>query len=148
MIYVDTSAFLKTVWHEKESPALAEFLRDRPTVSSALLTVETRRSTLREDSALLPRADLLLEDVTQIELSAAVLESASRLPDPYLRTLDAIHLATALLIRDDIETVLTYDGRLREAAEAHGLPTAAPGLIQATETPPQSSTAATPNAAE
>jgi uncharacterized protein len=148
LIYVDTSAFLKTVWHEKESPALAEFLRDRPTVSSALLTVETRRSTLREDPALLPRADLLLEDVTQIELSAAVLESASRLPDPYLRTLDAIHLATALLIRDDIETVLTYDARLRDAAEAHGLPTAAPGLIQTTATPQQSSTAATANAAE
>ena len=148
MIYIDTSAFLKTVWHETESAALAEFLRDRPTVSSALLAVETRRSTLREDEALLPRADLLLEDVTQIELSAAVLESASRLPGPHLRTLDAIHLATALLIRDDIETVLAYDARLRDAAEAHGLPTAAPGLIHATTTPAQSSTAATPNAAE
>ncbi len=148
MIYIDTSAFLKTVWHERESGALAEFLRDRSTVSSALLAVETRRSTLREDEALLPRADLLLEDVTQIELSAAVLESASRLPGPHLRTLDAIHLATALLIRDDIETVLAYDARLRDAAEAHGLPTAAPGLIQVTATPPASSVAATPNAAE
>jgi uncharacterized protein len=126
LIYVDTSAFLKTVWHEKESQALADFLRDRPTVSSALLAIETRRIALRGNSALLPRADLLLEDVTQIELSAAVLESASRLPGPHLRTLDAIHLATALLIRDDVETVLTYDVRLRDAAEAHGLPTAAP----------------------
>jgi uncharacterized protein len=126
LIYIDTSAFLKTVWHESESLALAEFLRDRATVSSALLAVETRRSTLREDEALLPRADLLLEEVTQIELSAAVLESASRLPGPHLRTLDAIHLATALLIREDIETVLTYDVRLRGVAEAHGLPTATP----------------------
>jgi uncharacterized protein len=126
LIYIDTSAFLKTVWHESESLALAEFLRDRATVSSALLAVETRRSTLREDETLLPRADLLLEEVTQIELSAAVLESASRLPGPHLRTLDAIHLATALLIREDIETVLTYDVRLRGVAEAHGLPTATP----------------------
>jgi uncharacterized protein len=148
LIYVDTSAFLKTVWHETESPALAEFLRDRPTVSSALLAVEARRSTLREDSNLLPRADLLLEDVTQIDLSAAVLESASRLPGPHLRTLDAIHLATALLIRDDIESVVTYDSRLLAAAEAHGLPTAAPGRTQATTTPTPSSTAAVPNAAE
>jgi hypothetical protein len=64
-----------------------------------------------------------------------------------LRSLDAIHLATALLIRDDVETVLTYDARLRDAAEAHGLPTAAPGLVQVTGTPQPSSTAATPNAA-
>jgi predicted nucleic acid-binding protein len=148
LIYIDTSAFLKTVWHESESAALAEFLHDRATVSSALLAVETRRSTLREDEALLPRADLLLEEVTQIELTAAVLESASRLPGPHLRTLDAIHLATALLIRDDIETVLAYDVRLREAAEAHGLATAAPGLIQTTTTPAQSRTAEAPNAAE
>lgn len=148
MIYVDTSAFLKTVWHEKESPVLAEFLGERPTVSSALLVVEARRTTLREDPAMLPRTDLLLEDVTQIELSAAVLESASLLPGAHLRTLDAIHLATALLIRDDIEAVLTYDARLRAAAEAHGLPTAAPGLTAVNSTPAPSNPAATANAAE
>jgi predicted nucleic acid-binding protein len=126
LIYLDTSAFLKSVWEEPESAALTAAIADKATVSSALLTVETRRSTLRVNSGMLPRADLLLDDVIQVEVSAAVLESASRLPGPHLRTLDAIHLATALLIRDDIETVITYDGRLREAAEAHGLPTAAP----------------------
>ena len=61
--------------------------------------------------------------------------------------LDAIHLATALLIRDDVDAVLTDDARLRQAAEAHGLPTAAPGLIQDATTPTTSSTAAAPNAA-
>jgi uncharacterized protein len=126
LIYLDTSAFLKSVWEERESAALTAVIADKTTVSSALLTVEARRSTLRVNSGMLPRADLLLDDVIQVEMSAAVLESASRLPGPRLRTLDAIHLATALLIRDDIETVITYDARLQEAARAHGLPTAAP----------------------
>ena len=55
-----------------------------------------------------------------------VLESASRLPDPMLRTLDAIHVATALLIRDDLDVLVTYDQRMLAAAAAHGVPTAAP----------------------
>jgi hypothetical protein len=65
-----------------------------------------------------------------------------------LRSLDAIHLATALMIRDDVDIVLAYDVRLREAAEAHGLPTAAPGLIEATTTPARSSAVAARNPAE
>lgn len=126
MIYLDTSAFLKTVWEEAESAALASAISDSTTVSSVLLVVETRRSTLRENAALLPRADLMLDDVAKVELSAVVLASASRLPDPYLRSLDAIHLATALMIREDVETLITYDSRLQQAAEAHGIPTVAP----------------------
>ena len=59
-------------------------------------------------------------------MTAAVVESASRLPDPMLRTLDAIHLATALLIRDDLDVLVSYDQRMLAAAAAHGLPTAAP----------------------
>jgi uncharacterized protein len=86
-------------------------------VSSALVTVEARR---------LPRTDLLLSDVTQVEMSAAVPESASRLPDPMLRSLDAIHLATALSIRNDLDVMLSYDQRLPAAAASHGIPTAAP----------------------
>jgi predicted nucleic acid-binding protein len=59
-------------------------------------------------------------------MSSGVLESASRLPDPMLRTLDAIHVATALAIRDDLDVLLSYDQRLLAAATSHGLPTAAP----------------------
>lgn len=55
-----------------------------------------------------------------------ILESASRLPDPLLRSLDAIHLATALTVRPEVDTLLSYDERLLAAASAHGLPTAAP----------------------
>jgi predicted nucleic acid-binding protein len=153
LIYVDTSALLKLVKDdEAEGPSLRAYLAGETEprlVSSALLAVEARRGMLRARPDGLPKVDLLLADVAQISISDAVIESASRLPDPLLRSLDAIHLATALMIRDDVETVLTYDSRLRTAAEAHGFPTAAPGLMQVTATPPpQSSTAATPNAAE
>lgn len=126
MIYLDTSAFLKTVWAEPESAALLQAIGDSPTVSSALLTVETRRSTIRVDPARLPRADLLLGEVTQIGLTDAVLESASRLPDPLLRTLDALHLATALLLGDELDVLMTYDERLAAAARNHRIPTASP----------------------
>lgn len=61
-----------------------------------------------------------------IEMSSAVVEAASRLPDPALRSLDAIHLATALLVREDVEALMTYDDRLAAAAAAHGLAVTAP----------------------
>jgi uncharacterized protein len=152
LIYVDTSALLKLVKDdEAEGPALRahlEGMAEPRLVSSTLLAVEARRGMLRIRPEGLSKVDLLLTEVAQVSISDAVIEAASRLPDPLLRSLDAIHLATALLVRDDIEAMLTYDDRLRKAAEAHGLPTAAPGLAQATTTPAPSSTAAAPNAAE
>lgn len=129
MIYLDTSAFLKTVRAEPESDALGTYLTAFGSphfVSSALLAVEARRSILRVEPAELPRLDLELLDVNQIELSGAVLETASRLPDPLLRILDAIHVATALLIREDVDVLVSYDGRMLESAAGHGLPTASP----------------------
>lgn len=127
MIYLDTSALLKLVKSEAGSDALAAFLGDRTDfVSSKLLAVEARRGALREDPSMLPRVDLFLARVDMIGMSDAVIESASRLPDRHLRSLDAIHLATALLARDELDVLLTYDDRLLAAAKAHDLPTAAP----------------------
>ena len=90
------------------------------------LVDEARRSVLRNEPAKLPRTDLALLHVEQVEMSDIVLETASRLPDPLLRTLDAIHVATALLIRDDLEVLVSYDHRMLESAASHGLPIAAP----------------------
>lgn len=70
--------------------------------------------------------DLLLDRVEVIGIDDVVVESAGRLADPLLRSLDAIHLATALLIREDVDALLTYDERLAEAARAHGLAVASP----------------------
>jgi uncharacterized protein len=132
LIYVDTSALLKLVKREETGgPALGAYLASfsRPKlVSSTLLAVEARRGILRNRPEALPRVDLLLSDVELLEMSAAVVESASRLPDPMLRSLDAIHLATALLVRDELTAVLTYDDRLATAAASHGLAVESPGL--------------------
>ena len=129
MIYLDTSAFLKTVLGETQSSALDAYLAEARTpelISSALLSVEARRSVLRIDPVQLPRTDLNLLRVEQIDVSGTVLEAAGRLPDPMLRSLDAIHVATALLIRDDLDVLVSYDHRMLAAAAAHGLHTASP----------------------
>ena len=126
VIYLDTSAFVKTVWNEAESLALATRIGDAETASSALLSVEARRSTLRVGPQFMPRTDLLLGEVTLVELTPSLLETAGRLPDPTLRSLDAVHVATALLIRGELDVLISYDKRMLTAAAAHGLPTASP----------------------
>lgn len=128
MIYVDTSALLKLVWPESGSTGTTTLLEGRTDlVSSALLAVEARRGGIRNDPMTLPRIDLLLAEFDLLEVSGAVIETASRLPDPMLRSLDAIHLATAVLIREDIDVLVSYDDRLLAAAAAHGISTDSPG---------------------
>jgi uncharacterized protein len=129
VIYVDTSALLKLVWNEEHSEAMHAFLqekRDERAVSSVILRVETRRSVRQAAPDLVPRADLLLTRVGTIGLNSAVVESASRLPDPGLRSLDAIHLATALILGPEVSAFVCYDKRLLTAADAHRLPAIAP----------------------
>jgi uncharacterized protein len=127
LIYIDTSALLKLVFPEVEVDALVRFLPDDArTVSSTLLLVEARRATLRRAPARLASVDVLLDRTQLVDVSDAVIESASRLPEPLLRSLDAIHLATALLIREDVEVLLSYDDRLLASAAAHGIKTASP----------------------
>ena len=128
MIYVDTSALLKLLWVEQGSAEMADLVSDRTDLtSSSLLAVEMRRGTARAGASALPRADVLLTRVALVAMSDAVVESASRLPDPTLRSLDAIHLATALMLVEELDVLLSYDDRLLEAAVAHDLPVAAPG---------------------
>ena len=129
MIYLDTSAFVKLIRDERETSALEAFLRERPEaplVSSALLVLETRRAVLRQAPDQLARADLLLTRIDQVDITRAVLEAASRLPDPALRSLGALHLATALQLDRDLEALVTYDSRLAAAAGRQRLPVVTP----------------------
>lgn len=129
MIYLDTSALLKLVWNEDRSEAMRAFLDttgNEPTVSSRILTIETRRAVRRVAPDHLPRADLLLTKVGQVGLSAAVVGLASGIPDPALRLLDAVHVATALVLGEEVSAFVTYDKRLFAAAHAQRLPVIAP----------------------
>ncbi|MGI5127171.1 type II toxin-antitoxin system VapC family toxin [Pseudonocardia sp. CA-107938] len=123
---MDTSALIKLVIAEDESVAVDRYLDGADMLSSSLLVVEARRSILRRAPDRLPQMDIVLTRVGTAEISAAIIESASRLPDPMLRSLDAIHLATALMVRDDLTAVLTYDDRLATAAASHGLTVESP----------------------
>jgi len=95
-------------------------------VSSALLAVESIRACARYGAAYARDARAWLEGMSLLPLDDAVLDLAAELEPTGLRSLDALHLATALSIREEIGVLVAYDSRLSEAAEEHGLPVARP----------------------
>jgi predicted nucleic acid-binding protein len=123
--YLDTSAFVKLVRVEAETAVLREELEPRSLVSSALLGVEARRAAARLGVAALEAAGGLLERVTLLPLDDPILETAARLEPFSLRSLDALHLASALSLGPHTD-LYTYDGRLADAAASHGLAVRAP----------------------
>ena len=94
-------------------------------LSSALVRTEARRALLRNDPAAIPQLTRVLSFVAQIPVSEAILDRAGALPDPGPRTLDAIHLAGAVLT-PGITTMLVYDKRLAEAARSMALTVVSP----------------------
>lgn len=129
MLYLDSSALVKLVASEPESAALFGALAGRPElVSSALARVEVMRAVGRLDKAarLRARADRVLGSVALIRVDDALLEAAGELEPRRLRTLDALHLATALSLATALEGFVVYDLGLAEAARRHGLAVLAP----------------------
>lgn len=121
-VYLDSSAFVKLVIPEPESAALARDLTRRTIALSAeLLEVEALRAAARAGAPVLARAKARLAAVALVPMSPGIRRSAAELEPLDLRSLDAIHLATALALGSDVETVLTYDKRLAAAATAAGL---------------------------
>jgi predicted nucleic acid-binding protein len=114
---------LEQTGHAELRRALAEW---EGYVSSTLLAVEAIRACARYGHDYAREARTWLEGIALLGMDDPVLGEASSLAPPALRSLDALHLATALSIRDDLGAFLTYDQRLAEAAEAHGLPVAMP----------------------
>lgn len=124
MIYLDSSALLKLLFEESESAALALWITeqaDTPMVSSELAKVEVVRATRRLDPDVVPAARALVSQLDLIPLSGALIEEAADTGEPVLRTLDAIHLASALSIRIELTAFVAYDNRLLAAAEAAGI---------------------------
>jgi predicted nucleic acid-binding protein len=129
VIYIDSAALVKLVRIEPERAALLQWLEDRrevPLFSSALVEVELARALRRTDPAALPAVPATMARVYRLEIDDTVRATAAAFGDPMLRSLDAIHLATALLARTGLEAFVTYDQRLLTAAAQLGLPTASP----------------------
>jgi predicted nucleic acid-binding protein len=132
-LYVDASALVKLVLREPETEALRAYLMARlAPMTSRIATVEVRRAIGRaiERDMEGPQEEALLaiwERVDVIELDAAIAASAARMAPPTIRSLDAIHLASALAVGDELDAFVTYDMRLADAAARAGLTVRAPG---------------------
>lgn len=126
--FLDSSAVTKLVVEEPESAALARRLAGHLLVGSALLVPEVSRAVHR---VLGRTQDVLLAEVLGlvdlVAVDRAVLSAAADLAPANLRTLDAIHLASALMLGDRVDAVIAYDDRLLAAARTAGLPVEQPG---------------------
>lgn len=125
--YLDSSAIVKLAVQEPESAALRLYLRGRaPFVTSALARTEVARALLPLGPAVVQRGQEVLARVELVRISDRVLTAAGGLLPAALRSLDAIHLATAQQLGSDLARVVTYDERMAAAAEALGWAVAAP----------------------
>lgn len=126
--YLDSSAIVKLVVREAETDALRASLIPQSTlVTSALARTEVRRAVSHLGGAVIEVAEAVLGTVVQVAISDPILDAAGRLEPVALRSLDAIHLSTALALGTDLDVVVTYDHRMATAAEALGLAVEAPG---------------------
>jgi len=126
--YIDASALVKLFKAERETAAFRTALEDWPVqVASELIRVEaicTARRLGGED--VLQRANAALERLSLIPISQEIIELATNAYRPTLRAMDAIHLATALTMREDLGAIFVYDSDLHAAARAHQLNPLAP----------------------
>jgi predicted nucleic acid-binding protein len=129
LYYVDTSAAIKLLAEESHSRAFAKFYDEQSEavwVSSALLRIEIIRAVGRVAPALLPDARDLLDAFEFVAIDDDIVEAAMGEPDRMLRSLDAIHLATARIFGPELDGFATYDDRLASAADDAGLAVISP----------------------
>lgn len=129
MIYLDSSALMKLIRREAETEALSEWLELRrdQVVSSELGRVEVVRAARRVGGPVLATARAVVGDLDLVPLDRAVQDIACDIGDPMLRALDALHLASALLLGDTLTAFVAYDQRLIDGAQAAGVAVIAPG---------------------
>ena len=120
--YVDSSALVKLAIREPESAALRRYLaRHRPLVASALARTEVVRALLPLGPEAVRRGRAVLARVDLLRINDRVLDTAGSLAPPELRSLDAIHVASAEQFGADLRAFVTYDERLATAAAGRGL---------------------------
>jgi predicted nucleic acid-binding protein len=129
VIYFDTSALVKLVFEEAESVALTKWLTvraDVPKISSGLSTIELLRTCRRIDEASVAEANQLLGGIDLLPIDRAIVEKAASLVPSELRSLDAIHLASALSVKAELTAVVAYDDRFCLAATEAGIEVVSP----------------------
>ena len=127
LAYVDSSALVKLVLDEADAGAMRRWYIEAERIACSIIgMVETRRTVTRKVDAP-DHLNTILRTLITLEFDDVLAATASRLTPAGLRTLDAVHLATALAIRSDLDAFVTYDDRLAEAARAVGLPVVRPG---------------------
>jgi uncharacterized protein len=130
MIYLDSAAVVKLVHAEPESQALRDWLDERAETgwfSSVLTEIESFRALARYAPAAVGRLPAVLDQIDLISLDPPIRVLAQTARPATVRSLDAIHLGTALHVRHALTAFVTYDKRLLEAASAAGLPVESPG---------------------
>jgi len=125
--YLDASAIVKLIVREPQSEALERWLGEgrQEVVSCALVRSEVVRAAAPRGPEAILRARRLLDRLDLIILDDELLDLAGELVEP-LRSLDAVHVAAALELGEELEAFVTYDRQMTRAAEAFGLPVVAP----------------------
>jgi uncharacterized protein len=129
LIYLDASALVTLISRRRYARELREFLATKPAMPMATSTVGFIESVRALDKigdypAIMQN---LLRDFTEILVTDEVRDAAAQLPAG-VRTLDAVHIASAQIIGAAMEALVTYDQRMLEIARSVGLPAEAPGL--------------------
>jgi len=125
MIYLDSAAIVKLVHAETETQALRDWLDERAETgwtSSVLAEIESSRALARHAPEAVTRLHPVLDLIDLVDLDASIRILAQTVKPATVRSLDAIHLATALRIRPQLTSFITYDKRLADAAQTAGLP--------------------------
>jgi predicted nucleic acid-binding protein len=126
--YLDTSAAAKLVVAEAGSEAMTWWATTHETrvVASDLLRTELLRATRRAAPSQMQRARTVLDALTLFNLTSATFERAATLDPDELRSLDALHLAAALELGDELDGIVTYDDRMATVASLYGIAVIAP----------------------
>ena len=121
---------MKLIVDEAESPALLRYLQNHASlISSAIARVELVRAARVRGMLNVARARELLDNLRLLSPSESLLDLAANVLPATLRSLDAIHVASAITVRDEIQAVVTYDLRMITALNEIGIPVESPGRM-------------------
>jgi len=127
LTYLDSSAIVKLAVAEPESRALRRHLsRRRSLVSSTLARTEVARALMPSGPEAVARGELVLRRIQLLRINDRVLSEAGRMTPAELRSLDAIHLASARQLGLPVRQIVTYDERMANAAKACGWTVSSP----------------------